>query len=251
MSPPEQVGSNGGNAQGASAHEQKREQRRTISEKTSIRLSLLLTVLLPVVSALLAGAYTVGRWMGVNNSDLQRKLAEATDRNRELTNNITELTHGLWVDITSLDMSDRQVEDLIQPAKTVHADSEVSSYLNQRGLNIYRAEKTRAAGRPLRRTEIDRALRWFKEAEELDKTAFFPYWNAACMFGLLHNADEAVRSLMELEKALPPNRRAEFEGKIARDTDLCPIDEDTVFKDYVQNQWKVHREAQCSGGRTH
>jgi hypothetical protein len=251
MDPSENM--NSGTERAEAAHpalEREHEERQPIGETTSIHLSLLLKILVPAVSVLVGGAFTVGKWMAGRNSgddQVQRKLAEAVNRNQTLTDDMKKLTHGIGAVITSMDTSDTQVENLIQPMKAIHADSEMSIYLNWRGLNVYREEKTRAAGRPasFRRTEIERALRWFKKAQELDGTSNFPYWNAACMFGLLHNADEAVRSLADLDKVVPPSRRSEFEQRLTLDTDLCPIDEDTVFRDYVRNQWKVQRQARC------
>ncbi|MFY9553662.1 MAG: hypothetical protein WAV20_08975 [Blastocatellia bacterium] len=148
--------------------------------------------------------------------------------------------------LSSLDTSDDRVDQLIASMNASYSGAELSSPLNTRGLSIYNAEKTRATARKntYSREEIERALRWFERARQLDALAIWPHWNAACMLGLLGRVAEAIQSLDNLKRVLPPSRKAEFDQKVASDPDFCPIETDPVFGDYLGRIWK-QRQAKC------
>lgn len=149
--------------------------------------------------------------------------------------------------LRSLTKTDAQVEERLLTLKNSHSAAELSYELNARGYRIYLAEKARAEANnnSYSREEVQRALRWFEKARQLDANAELPPWNAACMYGLLGNVDEAIRRLDNLSHVLPPGRKVEYGGKISPEKDFCPIERDPVFKNYLEGTWKIQRNAIC------
>jgi hypothetical protein len=211
---------------------------RRLDDKTYIQLSLVLTLLLPLIGILFSAGFEVGKFK--DNADNRGERQRLTESNKQLI-------EGLGSVIVSLDNADTKVDDLLKSMKPGHADSELSIYLNERGFNIYKAAKARANdhANSFSRQEIQRALKWFSKAQDLDGFDPFPRWNSACMFGLLLNVDGAKQELEDLRRVVPPGHKAEFEVRVSSDTDLCPIEKDSAFSSYLQSEWNIQRQAQC------
>lgn len=225
---------------------------RTVGEATSVQLK----VVIPIAIVLIGAAFSLGRLLnkdgaGIVPSDLRadvEQLKQELRASRDANHNLEEQLAGYGLGlISSLDVTDAVAEKHAETVGLHHAKTELSIHYNTRGLRIYLAEKKRATenANVYSRAEVKRALRWFEKARKAYPGSYLPWWNSACMYGLLGNPDKVIDCLQELDAVLPLSLRSEYRDKVASDPDLCPVDSNQSFAKHLRDTWGCVGKRRC------
>ena len=224
---------------------------RTIGEHTLVQLRLVIALLVPIAGS----AFTFGTFMagdagnGAEAADariasLTRDLGLRDQQIKAYTERAKTIAEIL---IPSLDVPDDVVRQMVESFSSAVLPPDVGRLYNQRGLNIYRAERDVSAkwDNKFRRAEVRRALTWFVEAGRQNPSYAWPHYNAAAMQALLGNADQMLVTLnAALEHATRDDQKNIQSRVCSTDTDFCAVAGQPEFIDFQRSLGCLARDAE-------
>lgn len=212
---------------------------KTISEHTLVQLRLVIAALVPIAGA----AFTLGTFMAGDATNgatiandkvaaLTKELDVRDQRIKAFTERAKTIAEIL---IPSLDVPDDVVRQMVESFSSAVLPPDLGRLYNQRGLNIYRAERDLSAKweNKFQRTQVRRALTWFVEAGRQNPTWAWPHYNASTMQALLGNSDQMLVTLKTALEHATRDDQKNLQSRIcSTETDFCAVANQPEFVEF-------------------